>query len=129
MRIVSIVCCTAALAITLSLAGASTGATAKHMKKHPAKASASASIAKGKALIAAKRCNMCHGANLAGFPGRSPSLHPGMPMNHYNKALFERLMSKGLDEEGKKVGPPMDKVCTLTAAQGDALYAYLKTLK
>jgi len=129
MRISSALCGTAALVIALGAALSTTSAQAKHMmsKKH---AMASADVSKGKALISSKRCNGCHGADLKGKPKFSPSLHASVrPMKEYNKSTFVRLMTKGLDEGGKKIGPPMSMACNQTPGDAAAMYAYLKTVK
>jgi mono/diheme cytochrome c family protein len=113
------------LAITLAFT-ASTGAVAKHMVK-PA---SSGLVSKGKALISAKHCNACHGADLMGKPHFSPSLHASTrPMAHYTQATFVRLLTKGLDDDGKPVKPPMSGACNQTVADSKAMYAYLKTVK
>ena len=130
MRISPAVFGTAALAITLGLA-VSTGAAPKHMAKHSTKmASSSGLVAKGKALISSKRCNGCHGANLEGKKNFSPDLHASKrPMSHYTEATFVRLLTKGLDDDGKPVRPPMTMACHQTPTDAKAMYAYLKTVK
>lgn len=86
--------------------------------------------ATGKALVAKNRCITCHGANLKGSPGGAPDITGGgREMRHYTAPLFQRLLNKGLDEEGKPVRPAMPKFPTITKQQSDAIYAYLKSLK
>jgi len=124
MRPISVLFASAALAITLGLAGATTGAVSK---KHPM--SGGGSITAGKMLISKDHCNACHSVDLKGKPGFSPGLTASGPMRHYTKKTFERLMSTGIDDDGKKINPPMLGVCKLKAADSDAIYAYLKTVK
>lgn len=133
MRISPALCGSAVLAVTLALAGASTNAAAKHAKhavKNKKSTASSALIAKGKGLMASKHCNACHSADLKGKKGFSPSLYGNTrPLTEYNQTTFVRLMTKGLDEEGKPVRPPMNNACHQTVADSKAMYAYLKTLK
>src|SRR5258708_6287802 len=105
MRTVPAFCCTAALIITLALAGTTTGAaTKKHMAM---KSSSGALVAKGKTLVTAKHCDACHGPDLKGKANFSPSLHAGTrPMTEYNQTTFVRLLTKGLDNGGAKVKSP-----------------------
>ena len=129
MRISPALCGSAALAIVLGIAMSTTSAQAKHMmmKKAPI---ASGLVAKGKGLISSKRCNGCHGADLKGKPHFSPSLHASTrPMTEYNKGTFVRLLTTGVDNDGKKVGPPMIMACNQKPADAAAMYAYLKTVK
>lgn len=123
MRISLAFCGTALLAVSLGLALSTTGAKPGHA------AASSALVSKGKALIASQHCSGCHNADLKGKPHFSPSLLPSGPVRHYNQATFVRLLTKGLDEKGKAVGPPMSNACHQTAADSKAMYAYLKTLK
>ena len=117
----------AILAVTLAFA-ATTGAMAKHATAK--KSSSSALVAKGKALMSSQHCNACHAADLKGKAGFSPSLHASArPMKEYNEAKFVRLMTKGLDDDGKPVRPPMNNACHQTVANSKAMYAYLKTVK
>lgn len=130
MRISPALCGTAALALVLGMALSTTQAQAKHMMMKKKPMASSGLVAKGKGLISSKRCNGCHGADLSGKPKFSPSLHASArPMSHYKEATFVRLMTKGLDEEGKKVGPPMSMACNQTPGDAKAMYAYLKTVK
>jgi cytochrome c2 len=125
MRISPTLCGSAALAIVLGIAMSTTSVQAKHMT-----APASGLVAKGKALISAKRCNGCHGADLNGKPHFSPSLHASKrPMTEYNKGTFVRLLTTGVDNDGKKIGPPMSMACNQKPADAAAMYAYLKTVK
>jgi mono/diheme cytochrome c family protein len=122
----------AALALTLAFAVASTGAPAKHHAKKAAKktAASSALVKKGKELIASQHCNACHSADLKGKKGFSPSLQGSTrPMTEYNEATFVRLLTKGLDNDGKPVRPPMSNACHQKVADSKAMYAYLKTVK
>ena len=80
------------------------------------------------ALIASLRCNTCHGADLKGKKGFSPSLHPTGPIRHYNSATWARLLDTGVTDDGKKVEKPMP-VFHLSKTKSAAIYAYLKTLK
>jgi hypothetical protein len=82
-------------------------------------------VAKGQELTA--RCR-CHGPDLNGREGRTPSLHASGALAQYNEDTFVRLMTQGVDEEGKPIGPPMNNI-KLEAADAKAVYAYLKTLK
>lgn len=126
MRITPAIIGSAILAITVGFA-ASSGAAVKHMTSG---AASPALIAKGRALIAAQHCNACHAADLKGKPNFSPSLYPTTrPMTHYTEATFVRLLTKGLDEKGKPIGPPMSNACHQTPANAKAIYAYLETLK
>jgi len=130
MRISPALCVSAALAIALGIAMSTTSVQAKHMamkKHHPM---ANGLVAKGKSLITTKRCNGCHGADLKGKPHFSPSLHASTrPMTEYNKATFVKLMTTGVDNDGKKVGPPMSMACNQKPGDAAAMYAYLKTVK
>lgn len=117
--------------LALAAAGISPASPMHHAKvKHPTKATATskAEIAKGKTLIASLRCNTCHGADLKGKKGFSPSLRPTGPIRHYNSATWARLLNVGLDEKGKPVHKPMPTF-HLDKPKSAAIYAYLKTLK
>jgi len=130
MRISPALCGSAALAIVLGMAMSTTSVQAKHMKMKKHAPMASGLVAKGKGLISSKRCNGCHGADLKGKPHFSPSLHASTrPMKEYNKGTFIKLMTTGIDNDGKKVGPPMSMACNQSAADSAAMYAYLKTVK
>lgn len=84
-------------------------------------------VATGK-TIAMQRCAKCHGPELLGKKPGPPPLTPNGPMRHYDVALFERLLSQGVDEDNKPVRPPMNRI-KLEKADADAVFAYLKTLK
>ena len=130
MRISPAFCGSAALAIMLGIAMSTTSVQAKHMKMKKHAPMASGLVAKGKALIASKRCNGCHGADLNGKPHFSPGLHASKrPMTEYNKATFVRLLTTAVDNDGKKVGPPMSMACNQKPGDAAAMYAYLKTVK
>ena len=79
---------TAALAVTLFYA-AHAPVAAKAPVKTP-KLTPAASISQGKGLIAQYRCNGCHGADLAGKQGFSPSLHQSASLKSYHQATFVR---------------------------------------
>lgn len=130
MRISPALCGSAALAVVLGIAMSTTSVQAKHMTMKKKAPMASGLVAKGKGLISSKRCNGCHGADLKGKPHFSPSLHASTrPMTEYNKTTFVRLMTKGVDNDGKKVGPPMSMACNQKPSDAAAMYAYLKTVK
>lgn len=85
-------------------------------------------VARGKKIMLQKGCNTCHGAQLQGKPKFAPSLHTKGIMRKFNQKTFARLMAVGLDEDGEKVKKPMP-VYKMKAADSNALYAYLKTVK
>lgn len=101
--------------------------TAATMRPLDAKATAKM-VALGKQLSQQKGCNTCHGANLAGKPKFSPSLHSNGVLKVYNPKTWARVMDVGITEDGGRVKKPMP-VYHLKAAESAALYAYFKTLK
>lgn len=90
--------------------------------------SAAQLAALGKKISQQKGCNSCHGADYKGKPNFSPSLRATGVMRKYNTKTFARLMAVGLTEDGEKVKKPMP-VYRMKAADSNALYAFLKTLK
>ena len=66
-----------------------------------------ASVSQGKMLVSQYRCNGCHGANLAGRPAFSPSLHANASLKPYTSATFTRLLLTGVTDDGGHVRPPM----------------------
>jgi mono/diheme cytochrome c family protein len=126
MRPITVLCASAVLGVTLALASATTGATTMIMKSAM---SGGSLVGTGKMLISKDHCNACHSADLKGKQGFSPSLTPTGPMRHYTKKTFEVFMATGKMDDGKLVGQPMLKVCKVKAADSDAMYAYLKTVK
>ena len=110
----------------LMLLAAHSGPPASAKLKIPSASAAQAM--QGKALVT-KMCAGCHGADLAGRKGRSPSIRASHgPMQHYTKKQFERLMDSGITDDGKKVMPYMPAF-KMSAAKADSIYAYLKTQK
>lgn len=98
-------------------------------KMQPVNGQAAAQLAsEGKRIVQQKGCNGCHGANLSGKKGFSPSIRRGGVLDQYNSKTFARLMDVGITEDGGKVEKPMP-VYHLKAHQSAAIYAYLKTLK
>jgi hypothetical protein len=71
------------------------------------KVTSMASVSQGKMLVSQYRCNGCHGANLAGRPRFSPSLHANASLKHYTSATFTRLLLTGVTDDGGHVRPPM----------------------
>ena len=125
---------TTGAALSLLVAALSVSPAApSHAKKPAAKGAAkplsgAAAISHGKALVAQNRCNGCHGPDLAGRPGGAPSLHSDGVLKEYNQKTWERVLNTGLDNDGKPVRKPMP-VYHMKAADADAIFAYLKTLK
>lgn len=111
--------CLAALAFAPALAAPKAGA------KTP---TATAEVAKGKTLASKYRCNSCHGADLAGKKGFSPSLHASGALKEYDAKTWARVLDTGVTNDGGKLKPPMP-VYHMKAADSAALYAYFKTLK
>lgn len=110
--------------LAITAAAISRGAAPK-LAPHPASAM---QVAHGKALVGGNGCASCHGANLAGRKGFSPSLHTTGVLKEYNAATFARVMNTGETNDGGYVKKPMP-VYHLKSADGTAIYAYLKTLK
>ena len=110
--------------LVLAGMGVSPAAPAKVAKTNPAQ------IAQGKALASSLQppCTGCHGADLAGKKGFSPSLHTSGVLREYNPITWARVMDTGVTNDGGHVKRPMP-VYHLKAAQSNALYAYFKTLK
>ncbi|MGO8671061.1 MAG: c-type cytochrome [Capsulimonadaceae bacterium] len=119
MRIVPLLTCSAVLAATVALAGVTAGAPKHHLNGQEKE-----SYAIGQTLVTQDRCNRCHRPNLKGH-GATPSLLPDGPMRHYTRATFTRLLGTGIDFSGKKIGPPMSRVCKLGSRDSAALYMYL----
>lgn len=117
---------TAALGLSLILAGAGLSTTATAASKMKAISSASV-IAQGKALASQYGCNRCHGADFHGKPGRTPNITATGELKNYNPTTFATLLSTGVEHDGKHLkGMP---VMHLPASKADAIYAYLKTVK
>jgi mono/diheme cytochrome c family protein len=97
---------------------------------HPAAAAQAngSQVAQGKTFVTHYRCNTCHGADLAGKKGFSPSLHASGVLREYNPTTWKRVLDTGITNDGGKVHPPMP-VYHLKAADSLPIYAYLKTLK
>jgi cytochrome c2 len=125
MRVWIGVAATVALA-TVVMAAAAGPSAAKKVSTH--KASASGAAAKGKTLAAKYRCNTCHAADLSGKPGFSPSLHASGVLKEYTPKTWDAVLSTGVTNDGGKVKPPMP-VYKMSAADANAIWAYLKTLK
>lgn len=73
-------------------------------------------------------CTGCHGKDLTGSKGFSPSIRASGELKHYTKAQFERLMKTGVTNDGGMVRKPM-RVFHYTNKEADLLYTYLKSLK
>jgi cytochrome c553 len=73
-------------------------------------------------------CMRCHGPELSGKPGRTPSLRSSGVLKHYTKKQFERVMATGMTNDGGMVWKSMP-VFHWKADQADQAYAYLKKLK
>jgi cytochrome c553 len=73
-------------------------------------------------------CLGCHAADLAGRPGRTPSLHASGVLKHYTKKQFEVVMNTGVTNDGGHVRGGMPTF-HWKASTSDAVYKYLKTLK
>lgn len=112
--------------LALGLAAAALTASPAAAPKPPAPSPAT--IAHAKTLVASKRCSSCHAANLTGRKGFSPSLHASGVMREYNPKTWARVMDTGVTNDNGHVKPPMP-VYHLKAADSNALYAYLATLK
>jgi mono/diheme cytochrome c family protein len=124
MRKLSAICGSVALAAALGISLSTTGVQASQPK------ASAALVAKGKALVSSLHCDGCHGADLKGKPHFSPSLHPNQhPVSEYTQALFVRLLTTGVDNDGKPVRPPMNNACHQTPGDSKAVFAYLKSLK
>jgi hypothetical protein len=70
----------------------------------------------------------CHGPDLGGKPGKTPSLHASGILKQYSKAAFEKVMDTGTRPDGTPVEGHMP-VFHWSASKADEAYAYLKTLK
>lgn len=77
----------------------------------------------GKTLFQAN-CAMCHGAQAEGKVG--PVLKGEVAGWKFD--LFKRALTKGIDDAGKKLNPPM-KQFKFTDQQMANIQAYLKSLK
>ena len=125
---------TAAAALCLLVAGLSVSPAAPaHGKKSAAKRSAkslsgAAAVSHGKALVSQYKCNTCHGPDLAGKQGFSPSLKPAGVLKEYDTKTWARVLDTGVTNDGGKVRNPMP-VYHMKAADADAIFAYCKTLK
>ena len=97
-------------------------------KPAPAPPPASRQIAAGKALVEKHGCNTCHGADLAGKKGFSPSLRARGVLKEYNSKTWANLLNTGVTHDSGKVRPPMP-VYHLKAADSAAILAYLETQK
>ena len=117
---------TAALAVAVLYAGTS-AATAKSM--HPMKAMKAATTASAPALLTQYRCNGCHGANLAGKAGFSPSIKGTGALHDYTQAQFITLMHTGMQNDGKHVHRPMPVYAQMPTAQAVTIFKYLKAQK
>ena len=53
------------------------------------------------------RCSGCHGPDLAGRPGFSPSLHQSGSLKEYKQASFVHMLLTGITPDGSHVKPPM----------------------
>ena len=84
-------------------------------------------ISQGKS-IAASNCAKCHGADLKGMQGFSPSITASGETKQYTAALFQRMLAKDVDQHGQPLQKPMSSI-HLPAVPALAVYTYLKTLK
>ena len=75
--------------------------------KPPPKPVLVASATQGKALIGQFGCNRCHGADLAGKQGFSPSIRPSGSLKEYKQASFVHMLLTGITPDGSHVRPPM----------------------
>jgi mono/diheme cytochrome c family protein len=85
-------------------------------------------VATGKALVTKYRCNSCHGADLAGRPGKVPSIKSTGVLKEYTPKTWVRLFTNGTTNDGKPVGMPMSSF-KLKPADSTAIWAYLETVK
>jgi hypothetical protein len=92
-------------AAVLAAAHSPVSAAMKHIPtKHAAMSSA---VSQGKMLVSTYRCNGCHGADLAGKPGFTPSLHRSGVLKEYSLHTFTRVLLTGVTAGGGHVKPPM----------------------
>jgi mono/diheme cytochrome c family protein len=87
-----------------------------------------ATIATGKSLITQYACNSCHGKDLLGKPGFSPSLHASGVLKKYNPTTWARVLNTGVTYNGGKVKSPMP-VEGMSKTNSLAIWACLETLK
>ncbi len=116
---------TAALALTLLYTG-NVAAKPAHMMKP---AMAAGSVVQGKALVSKYGCTRCHGANLAGKQGFSPSIKRTGALHDYTQAQFLTLMHKGIQNDGSHVRKPMPVYAQMPTGQAVSVFAYLRSLK
>ena len=121
----------AAVAATLALTATLTytenvSAKPAHMIKH---ALALGSISQGKSLVSQYRCTGCHGANLAGRQGFSPSIKRTGALHDYTQAQFIKLMHTGITNDGTHVRKPMPVYTKMPTPQAISIFAYLRSLK
>ncbi len=116
---------TALLAATM-LYAVNVSAKPAHMMKPKMAAGA---LTSGVALISQYRCTGCHGSNLAGRAGFSPSIRKTGALHDYTKAQFITLMHTGMQNDGSHVRRPMPVYAKMPTPQAVSIFAYLTSLK
>ena len=116
MRISLVVPCTLMLVVTVTLAATTSNAVPP-----------TPTFSAGKHLVAKYKCNTCHGADLKGKPGKTPSLRVSGITGHYNIVSWQTVLNTGDTKKGGKVTPPMP-VYHMSAKDATDIYAYLYSL-
>jgi len=74
------------------------------------------------------KCTGCHGADLKGRKGFSPSLTKSGVLKEYTKKSFELVMKSGKTPSGSLVMSPMP-IYDFSPGVADQIYKYLNTQK